>query len=649
MRYYFFQTTMKDRGNGPQPTLRALPGQTFEDGTPVDTELNVQAPKEAGTSKNGTRLEYPDGTYFCSTLLEEVTTSTGKTYYTVYGEDEGPGKKDPDFHPVSDDNKFKYVKPEHRSDAMNLAFVQFLTFGLQDNGTPAPSAASAKPGKRMRPADSGGKAIPMSGAWAPQYDDQIDIEANLIVIWMRRLLNEMGVRNMVKRPKTDPAVMDRIRELYASGESINTIASRQRVMQIYKEQKMDISGLQNIASGPFEWYLDILVNEHRKGKECTALQRDTTNPNELDDAAFLINTEMNTLLGTTNSYTDPVVMDNLKKSLEAGWTLDDILDPAVLTQREDISTLADSLASGAIPLPKNAATGGASFIDQLMVNKKNACPKDKEGFHVDPLTWKLLVRNLNRHQATVMTGPTGSGKTELIRMLCERTGTPLTIIPMGTITDPVEQLIGKMDLDPSTQGTKFDWADFALAIQRPGVILLDEINRCPKNGTNILFSVLDGTATLVASGAKSTDQRNIKVNPDCVFFATANIGYEYTGTSQLDIALRNRFMPIQLKYLDVKEETKVLTVRTGIDEEDARNISLIAANIRKSQKNGTLEHGVSTRETLMCAELVRDGFELEEALEICFLPNFEEGVTENDPNSEQGKVRAIIASRFNNN
>ena len=647
MRYYFFQTSMQDRGNGPQPTLRALAGQTFEDGAAIETHINVQAPKEAGSSANGNRLDYPDGTYFCSTHLEEVTTSTGKTYYSVYAEGEGAGKKDPDFFPVSDDNKFKYVKPEHRNDKMNIAFVQFMTFGNQESGDPAPSAPS-KPAKRLRPADSSGKAMPMNAAWVPAYDDQLDTEANLIVIWIRKLLNEMGVRNMVKRPRADAAVQDKLKELYASGESINTIASRQRFNQVFKEQKMDGGGLQNIACGPLEWFIDILLHEHRKGKECTAVIRDHTNPSELDDAAFLINTEMNTLLGTSNTYNDPKVMDNIKKSLEAGWTLDDILDPSVLTQREDISTLADSLASGAIPLPKNAVGAGASLIDQLMANKKNARPKDKDGFHVDELTWKILVRNLHQHKPTVLTGPTGSGKTELIRMLCERTGTPLTIIPMGTITDPVEQLIGKMDLDPSTNGTKFDWADFALAIQRPGVILLDEINRCPRNGTNILFSVLDGTATLVASGAKSTDQRNIKVNPECVFFATANLGFEYTGTSQMDIALWNRFFCVELDYLDVKAETKILQVRTGIEEDDARNISLIAANIRKSQRSGTLEHGVSTRETIMCAEAVRDGFEIEEALEFCFLPNFEKGATDKDPNSERGKVRAMIASRFNN-
>ena len=40
---------------------------------------------------------------------------------------------------------------------------------------------------------------------------------------------------------------------------------------------------------------------------------------------------------------------------------------------------------------------------------------------------------------------------------------------------------------------------------------------------------------------------------------------------------------------------------------------------------------------------------VEQALEVTFLPNFEGGLTEKDPNCERGTVRAMIASRFSNN
>lgn len=647
MRYYFFQTSMQDRGKGPQPTLRALPGQTFEDGTPVDENLNVQAPKEIGTSLNGTRLEYPDGTYFCSSHLEMVTTANGVEYYSVFPKDSnGAPVKNPDFHPVSDDPNFQYVSPVHRSDAMNIAFVKFQTFGEQEvDGTEKKKTAARKFGKKLSPFDGKGNARPVGKGYTENYTDQVETEGTLIALWLRNVLLNMGIRTPLVRPKYDAAIGNIISDLYSAGESINSITNKERFNAVCKAQKMDDSGLKNINVGPLNWYLSELLREHSKGLSCTAIERDPVAEGE--DVTNLINTAMNTMLGTSLGYTAANVADT-RDALTMGWTLDEIIDPSVLGQKDNITELLGAIKSGEIALPAGAGKNGLTLLEKLMADKKNAAPQNKDGFHVDQLIWKLLVRNVHVHKNTLLTGPTGSGKTELLRLVCERLGKPLKIIPMGTITDPTEQLVGKMDLDPATGGTKFDWADFALAVQRPGVILLDEINRCPKNGNNYLYSVLDGTGILAASGAKSTDQREIKVNPDCVFVATANIGYEYTGTQELDPALKGRFMEIELDYMDHKQEAEILSKRTGITKDDATNIALIAENIRKSFYSGTLEHAVSTRETLMCAELVRDGFEVEDALQLAFLPSFERGVTEKDPNSERGKVRAMIASRFNN-
>ena len=642
MRFFFFKTSMEERGNGPQPTLRALEGQTFEDGSSVNTTFNVHAPKEVGSSKNGNRLDYPIGTIFCSDYLYETVTNNGNHYYTVY---DNSGSTDPNFHPVSDDPSFNYKEPQHKSDAMNGAYVKFITLGDQTVGESAVSKPSKKSaGGKMSPADATGKARPANAAWIQRYDDQVQQEMDLIVMWMRKILNEKNITSMAKRPKAEEVIKGMITELYKSGESIDTIASRSRFNAICNEQRMDSDGLKIIANGPLQWYIEKICNEHAKGLDCTAIARDPDT--ECEDALFMVNTQINNTFGMTNSISDEMIAD-MKDVLTMGWGLNDILDPSVLEKKSNTSELLSALKTGLIPMPETTS-GGVTLIEQLMANKKNTCPKDKEGFHVDPLIWKLLVRNLHQHKNTLFTGPTGSGKTELVRMLCERTGTPFKLIPMGAITDPTEQLIGKMDLDPATNGTKFDWADFALAVQRPGVILLDEINRCPKNGYNILFSVLDGTATLTASGAKSTDQREIHVNPDCVFFATANVGYEYTGTSEMDAALANRFINIELDYLDSKAEASILANRTGISKEDAENIALVATNIRKSYRSNVLEHSVSTRETIMCAELVKDGFDIVDALQIAFLPSFEKGATDQDPNSERGKVRAMIASRFNN-
>ena len=655
MRFYFFQTAQINRGNGPQPTLRALPNQTFPDGTPVETDLNVSAPKEAGSSANGSRLDYPDGTYFCSDFLKEVTTNNGVRYYTVFDTDHGvspTGGSDPNFHPVTDDNNtFKYVKPQHKSDLMNIAFVKFMATGdqgFEENPKKATKKGKKGSSQKAGPADINGKARSAEPTFEPKYDDQLDIETELIVQWMKKLLNDTGIKMPAKRPKNDSITSGKIEELYRCGESLDTITSRPRFAAICKAQKIDRVGLENINKGPFEWYLDQLLIEHTKNSECTAVTKDPASKEQMEDIAFLVSKEMDSLYGTSNPPScDPSVIPNITKAVASGWTVDELINPDVLNQKDNIIQLADDLATGVIPLP-NKGKVGKSLFEEISSNPKYKCPKAKDGFEVKEAIWKLLIRNLKVKQNTLLTGPSGSGKTELVKKLCEVTNTPLTIIAMGGVTDVTEHLVGKLDLDPATGGTKFDWAEFALAIQRPGIILLDEINRIPRGGANILYSVLDNTRTLHANGAKSTDVREIKVNPECCFFATANIGSEFVDANEIDEALRTRMCAqIPLDFMDVRTEAKVLSARTSIDLEDAMAIAEVAADIRREVKKQTLEYNVSVRETLYTAELVRDGLDVEEALEYGFLVHYEKGLTENDPNSQWGQVKALIASHFN--
>lgn len=653
MRYYFFITSQEMRDGALKPTLRALPGQTFPDGTPVDTNINVHAPRDPGSSINGCRQEYPDGTVFCSSHLE-LDTTRKTPFYSVYDSSKADAsgfEQNPDFHPVNADGNLTFISPQHKSDKMELAYQLFSFSG--DQGTDEEQTTNTRKMKNnnnyLAPSDRNGKANPIMPGWTPSYPDQAETEAELVCAWMRRILSTMGIRTMAKRPKADATSLKLFEKLFSAGETAGTIASLVRFDHVTAEQKMDTANLSIITKGPLEWYLGVLVDEHERQADCTAEQRSDANPADVEETAFLVSESINRLIGMTGeTYNDKTVLDNTRQALSEGWTVDDLIHPDQLNRATGLGSYVAAIAHGVIPLPQHNGGAGQSYIDTLMMNNKYKRPGDKDGFYIPELTWKVLVRNLNRKIHTLLKGPSGSGKTEIVKRLCEQTGTPFTIIQMGTITDPTEQLVGKMDLDPSTGGTRFDWADFALAIQRPGVILLDEINRIPRNGSNVLLNLLDGIRELVASGAKSTDNRTIRMNPDCVFFATANIGDEYTGTSEIDYALRTRFQEVELDYLNIKQETKILMTRTGIREDDAKNISIVADNIRTAfRTDSVISHSVSTRETLRCAEYVKDGFDVEDAMEICFLPAFEGGVSDTDPNCERGAVRAIIASRFN--
>lgn len=642
--YYFFQTSEKLRDGIMKPTLRALPNQFMEDGNPVDINLNVQAPKTPGESINGNRGEYPVGTVFCSNRLRTVTTANGVEYYSVYDEN---GSKNPDFHPVSDDPSFQYKSDTHKNEAMNNAYILFKA-GINPNDSHEPAKkqkTSSSFSVAISPADKNGIAREEDPTWAERYQGQLEDELVMFGNWIKKLFAEKNV-SLPSRIVMS-GVAGTFDTLHRMGETIDSLMSRARFEAFLKAEGIRYDDFASMVNtGPHKKYLKWLYDEHDKKMICSATERNLDDKSELLDASVALCQSHNAMSGKISSSDNKQTLENLKAAMKAGWTLDKMLEPENMRKAASYPEYTKALADGTIPLPEQTVDNGASFMEKLMTDKNYQRPKDKDGFHVEETTWKVMLRNMKRGVPTMLCGPSGCGKTEVIIELCRKTNTPCTIIQMGTITDPTEQLVGQQRIRTNDTGHEeiyFDWAEFASAIQRPGVIILDEINRIPKNGENMLFSCLDSTRELSASGAGSDEKRSIKVHPECSFFATANIGNIFTATKQMDAALMNRFMPVEVDYMPMAIESKILVTRTGIEDEDAKNISFVATQIRKMFAKEDIDNVISTRETLRCAGLVKDGFTCLEAMELCFLPVFEGGEGESD----RSKVKKVIMQRFN--
>lgn len=268
-------------------------------------------------------------------------------------------------------------------------------------------------------------------------------------------------------------------------------------------------------------------------------------------------------------------------------------------------------------------TPTATLLSKMHRNKKLSSPTIKEnGFYVDKDNWYLLLRNIQNQVNTMMVGPTGTGKTELIMLACEKLGIPCHVYDMGSMYDPVAGLLGVHRLSKGGVST-FDYAKFTQDIQEPGVVLLDELSRAPVTSLNILFPCLDSRRSLPVEIAGGEDLRSIKVHEDCCFIATANVGAEYTGTMSMDRALVGRFFPVELDYMPSDREKEVLITRCGITSVDAGIIVKVAQNVRSMYRKQEISCSLSTRETLMVADLVADGWSVLKAMELVFLPLFE--------------------------
>ena len=281
-----------------------------------------------------------------------------------------------------------------------------------------------------------------------------------------------------------------------------------------------------------------------------------------------------------------------------------------------------------------------SMLEMLSSERRYVTPTvDSDGFSISDDNWRLLLRNMLSGTNTMMIGPTGTGKTELVMLACRKLGIECNVYNMGTIFDPISELLGVHRLVGGS--STFDYAKFAKDVQKPGVILLDELSRAPVTTNNVLFPCLDSRRVLPVDMAGGDDLRVIPLHPKCVFVATANVGSEYTGTMSMDRALVGRFFPLELGYMESEEEKKVLVKRHGISESDASNIVTVAATVRSKHAATELSSSLSTRETLMAARLISDGWSAQKAMELTFLPLFEGTKVE----GERAVVMQIILSR----
>ena len=319
------------------------------------------------------------------------------------------------------------------------------------------------------------------------------------------------------------------------------------------------------------------------------------------------------------------------------------MNEAYDTYKADLEDKARPVLSGESTLfteNGNAANPGTLLAQIKADRKMNAPTIEGEGFHIADKDWYLLVRNIKSKVNTMMVGPSGTGKTELVLLACKKLGLECNVYDMGSMYDPVSGLLGVHRLQKGGESV-FDYAKFTQDIQKPGVILLDELSRAPVTTNNILFPCLDSRRMLPVEMAGGDELRSIAVHPDCVFIATANVGAEYTGTMSMDRALVGRFFPLELDYMPLDSEVQVLTKRCGILPADAENIANVAGTVRSLYGKQEISCTISTRETLAAARLVADGWSSLEAMELTFLPLFEGTRTE----GERGMVAKIFMTR----
>jgi hypothetical protein len=306
-------------------------------------------------------------------------------------------------------------------------------------------------------------------------------------------------------------------------------------------------------------------------------------------------------------------------------------DVGLVTSNPDINKLFnDFQKSGKTPRRKKAlkdseemndfSAAGNSKIGHLLSKFPVPTP-EQDGYYIEPKKWARILVAVDRKRHILLTGSTSTGKTKLANIVGKKHGKPVVRINFAAKQDAITTLFGSHRHDP-VRGSYFDPAPFLESIQKPGFIILDEVNRAPSAATNILFPILEGEKTIQIDQALSTQERTVNIHPEMLMIATANEGNEYNGTFQMDPAFKRRLSVIPIDHISMEEECRILSQRTKAKKSDIKTIVEFANSLRKRHEDSELSYCPGMSLTLEAAELCEDGFPLMDALQMTFLSYF---------------------------
>ena len=205
----------------------------------------------------------------------------------------------------------------------------------------------------------------------------------------------------------------------------------------------------------------------------------------------------------------------------------------------------------------------------------------------------------------MLIGPTGSGKTALVRYYCAKHNRPYRRVSLnGGVT--VDDLVGHWVLKPSENGVSITvWVDGILtqAFTKGWVLAVDEINAAPAEILFILNPVLDDEKILVLA-AKNGEV--LHAHPNFRLVATCNPTEQgYAGTHEMNEALKDRFKNTTLK-IDYNEAIEKRILRQmEFDEEKVKDIMKFVKRIREAYTEDAIITPFSTRAVMGLGELIK--------------------------------------------
>ena len=201
----------------------------------------------------------------------------------------------------------------------------------------------------------------------------------------------------------------------------------------------------------------------------------------------------------------------------------------------------------------------------------------------------------------LLKGPTGSGKTKLAETLSETIDRPMHQVNCSIDLD-AESLLGFKTIQTNENGTQeivFIDGPVIKAMKEGHILYIDEINMAKPETLPILNGVLDYRRKLTNPFTGEI------INAAPGFNVIAAINEGYIGTLPMNEALKNRFVVIQVDYIDGDILSDVIKNQSQLsDDKTIQKIINFNEDLRTMTKQGQIsEEAASIRALIDLSDL----------------------------------------------
>ncbi len=197
----------------------------------------------------------------------------------------------------------------------------------------------------------------------------------------------------------------------------------------------------------------------------------------------------------------------------------------------------------------------------------------------------------------LLTGPTGSGKTVMAETLSALFRKPMFSVNCSVDLD-AESLLGfkTLSYEGDKQTIEFVPGPVVQAMKEGTFLYIDEINMTNPDTLPLLHGMLDHRRRITNpfTGEVITAKEG--------FGVIAAINEGYIGTTPLNEALKNRFIVIQVPYLEGEQLKQVIRMKSELQDERVIDMFVrFSADVVEAVRQGLVEEDASSVRSLLYA------------------------------------------------